>query len=217
MTDHRGNRRGNRGQTPGFLTTLVCPLVLLLAACAPVPVRRSADAALLAAQAQREAALAAQPDWSLSGRIAISDGKDGGSGRIDWRQHGDDFDIRLSAPVTRQSWRMVRSDGHVRLEGLEGGTREGDDAQALLQQALGWVVPVDALAAWVRGMRADADDTQLQFGADGAPARLVERGWTVDYPAWDAGSAIALPKKVFANDGRDRVRLVVDQWNPPAP
>lgn len=199
---------------------MVCPLFLfflLLAACAPVPVRRAPDAALLAAQAQREAALAAQPNWSLSGRIAISDGKDGGSGRIDWRQHGSDFDIRLSAPVTRQSWRMVRADGRVRLEGLEGGTREGDDAQALLQQALGWVVPVDALAAWVRGMRADADDTQLQFGADGAPARLVERGWTVDYPAWDASGTIALPKKVFANDGSDRVRLVVDHWNPPTP
>lgn len=192
-------------------------VALVLAACAPVPVRRAADASLLQAQAQREAALAAQPDWSLSGRIAISDGKDGGSGRIDWSQHGRDFDIRLSAPVTRQSWRMVRADGHVRLEGLEGGTREGDDAQALLQQTLGWVVPVDALAAWVRGARATPDDARMQFAADGSPAQVIEQGWTVDYPAWDATTPVPLPHKVFARDGTDRVRLVVDRWNPPAP
>ncbi len=196
---------------------IVSALVLALAACAQAPVRRNADASLLAAQARREAALAAIPDWSLSGRIAISDGHDGGSGRIDWSQHGNDFDIRLSAPVTRQSWRMVRTDGHVRLEGLEGGTREGDDAQALLWQTLGWVVPVDALAAWVRGARAKPDDASLQFSADGAPSLLVEQGWTVDYRAWDATEPLRLPQKVFARRGDDRVRLSVEHWNTPAP
>ena len=113
-------------------------IVLALAACVPPPVRRAPDVALLQAQAAREAALAAHPDWSLSGRIAISNSKDGGSGRIDWKQHGSDFDIRLSAPVTRQSWRLVREGTSVRLEGLEGGTLEGTDAQALLYQALGF-------------------------------------------------------------------------------
>lgn len=191
---------------------------LLVAGCAQQPVRRAPDAALLQAQATREATLAAQPDWSLSGRIAISDGRDGGSGRIDWSQHGRDFDIRLSAPVTRQSWRMVRQGEHVRLEGLEGGTREGDDAQALLQQALGWVVPVDALAAWVRGMRADPARAQIQFDANGAPALLTEQGWSVDYRAWDSDAApLPLPRKIFADDGKDRVRLLVDHWNPPSP
>lgn len=189
---------------------------LLLAACVQQPVRRAPDAALLQAQAAREAALATQPDWSLSGRIAISDGRDGGSGRIDWTQHGHDFDIRLSAPVTRQSWRMVREGDHVRLEGLDGGTREGEDAQALLQQTLGWVVPVDALAAWVRGMRADPANAQIQFDADGAPALLTEQGWSVDYRAWDRGTTpLPLPQKVFASDGKDRVRLLVDHWNRP--
>ncbi|MBS0213426.1 MAG: outer membrane lipoprotein LolB [Proteobacteria bacterium] len=191
--------------------------MLLLAACAQAPIRRDADTALLAAQTQREEALAAQPDWSLTGRIAISDGKDGGSGRIDWSQHGDDFDIRLSAPVTRQSWRMLREHGHVLLEGLEGGTREGDDAQALLQQALGWVVPVDALAAWVRGARANPGDARMQFDADGKPALLSEQDWTVEYRAWEPTGNPPLPQKVFANRGQDRVRLAIEHWNPPPP
>lgn len=192
------------------------PLVLLvaltLAACAPVPVRRGPDAALLRAQAEREALLAAMPDWSLSGRIAVSDGHDGGSGRIDWSQHGSDFDIRLSAPITRQSWRLVRQGAQVRLEGLEGGTREGDDAQALLQQTVGWVVPVDALAAWARGARTGIG-ASLQFGADGLPALLSEQGWAVEYRAWTPGTTPALPKKVFASQGQSHVRLQVDRWN----
>lgn len=192
-------------------------LPLLLAACVQQPVRRAPDAALLQAQASREAALAARPDWSLSGRIAISDGRDGGSGRIDWIQHGSDFDIRLSAPVTRQSWRMVRAGGHVRLEGLEGGTREGDDAQALLMQALGWVVPVDALAAWVRGARADPATAVVRFDAAGRPALLAEQGWTVDYRTWGTDGDLPMPDKIYAERGQDRVRLRVEHWNPAAP
>jgi len=186
--------------------------VALLAACAPQPVRRAPDPALLQAQADREAALAAKPDWSLSGRIAISRGRDGGSGRIDWIQHGHDFDIRLSAPVTRQSWRMVRESGHVRLEGLEGGTREGDDAQALLSQTLGWLVPVDALAAWARGARA-TPGARIAFGEDNLPALLTEQDWSVEYRAWDAAPAPPMPKKVFATQGDAKVRLSIDRWD----
>ena len=208
--------KGNRGRTPIFPKIGIFLLIVLLAACAQQPVRRAPDADLLKAQADREAALATHPDWSLSGRIAISDGKDGGSGRIDWSQHGADFDIRLSAPVTRQSWRMVRENGHVRLEGLEGGTREGDDAQQMLYQTLGWVVPIDALAAWARGARAGTD-AHLQLAADGMPSLLTENGWSVEYRAWDAGGATPLPTKVFASQGDDHVRLSVDNWDTKQP
>jgi len=193
--------------------SLLMLLILALAACVSPPVRRAPDAALLQAQAAREAALASRPDWALSGHIAISDGKDGGSGRIDWKQHGADFDIRLSAPVTRQSWRLVREGDRVRLEGLEGGTREGTDAQALLYQALGWLVPVDALSAWARGARASGNAAQVQFGADGLPSLLTEDDWSVDYRAWDTASDPPRPKKVFASQGDAKVRLSVDSWD----
>jgi outer membrane lipoprotein LolB len=193
--------------------SLLLLLILALAACVSPPVRRAPDSALLQAQATREAALAAHPDWALSGHIAISDGKDGGSGRIDWKQHGTDFDIRVSAPVTRQSWRLVREGDRVRLEGLEGGTREGSDAQALLYQALGWLVPVDALSAWARGARASSNAAQLQFGADGLPSLLTEDDWSVDYRAWDTASDPPRPKKVFASQGDAKVRLSVDSWD----
>ncbi len=192
---------------------LLLMIVLALAACVPPPVRRAPDAALLQAQAAREAALANHPDWVLSGRIAISNGKDGGSGRIDWKQHGTDFDVRLSAPVTRQSWRLVRAGASVRLEGLEGGTIEGTDAQALLYQALGWLVPVDALASWARGARANGDAAQLQFGADGLPSVLIEDDWSVEYRAWEPGADPPRPKKVFASQGDSKVRLSVDSWD----
>ncbi|MFC4727939.1 lipoprotein insertase outer membrane protein LolB [Coralloluteibacterium thermophilus] len=187
-------------------------VLLVLAGCATAPpARQPADAALLAAQAAREQALAARPAWSFSGRIAVSAEGDGGNGRIEWVQRGEDFEIRLAAPVTRRSWTLVRNGGQVRLEGLDGGTRHGADPQALLYEATGWLIPFDALQAWVRGARASAR-ADIEFAPEGRPALIREQGWTVDYRAWDAATP-ARPLRVFAEDRTGaRVRLVIDAW-----
>ncbi|HEU0152854.1 MAG TPA: lipoprotein insertase outer membrane protein LolB [Arenimonas sp.] len=192
---------------------LLC-LAALLSACTPAPLRRSGDAALLSAQAAREAALAETPDWSLSGRLSVSAGGDGGSGRLDWRQQGGDFEIRLAAPVTGKSWRLRQQGDVATLEGLEGGPRTAANAETLLFEATGWRLPVQALAAWARGARAGAG-ADIEFGPDGLPALISEQGWQVEYREWDAAEP-ARPRRVFARQGdQASVRLVVEAWDAP--
>ena len=188
-------------------------LVLLATACATKAPRRDADAGLLAAQAAREAALAVQTHWTLDGRLSVSAEGEGGSGRIEWRQRGEDFEIRLSAPVTRKSWRLLRTGGQVTLEGLEGGARQGTDAEALLLEATGWRIPLDALGAWARGTRA-AGPASVEFSAEGRPALISQQGWQVEYREWDGGDP-ARPRRVFARQGEATVRLVVEAWGEP--
>ncbi len=168
-------------------------------------------------QQQREAALAAAPDWSLAGRVALSNGRDGGSGRIDWAQQGAHYTVSLSAPITRQSWQLSGQPGQARLEGLEGGTRVGTDASALLLEATRWQIPVEALSSWVRGARADAGTfgaTTMQFAEDGRVSRMEQGGWRIDYADWRAvsGAPTELPHRLNAVRGDAKVRLVVDQW-----
>lgn len=187
--------------------------LLALAACAPVSPRPAAVADEAAQQA-REAALAAQPDWAFRGRVAISQGEQGGNAGIRWRQHGADFDIELNAPVTRQSWRLASRGGQVTLAGLEGGERHGPDAEALLLEATGWRIPVAAMAAWARGARGPGSAAELASDAAGRPATLVQDGWKVEYRGWFPGQP-PLPQKVFARQGEAGVRLVVEAWEAP--
>jgi outer membrane lipoprotein LolB len=188
-------------------------LALLATGCTTPAVRQDSTAALLAAQAAREAALAESPDWTMSGRLAVSAAGEGGSGRIEWRQQGDDFEIRLSAPVTGKSWRLHSAGGQARLEGLEGGVREGSDAQVLLAEATGWVIPIQSLAAWARGARS-AGPASVEFTPEGLPALISQHGWQVEYREWD-GAEPARPRRVFARQGEATVRLVVDAWGSP--
>lgn len=169
-----------------------------------------------ALQAQREAELAPLDAWSLQGRVALSNGRDGGSGRIDWRQEGARYEIALGAPVTRQSWRLSGDAAGAQLEGLEGGTRSGPDATALLLEATRWEIPVAALASWARGVRADARHgaATIRYAADGRLARIEQGGWVIDYSDWRASAipGIELPNRLNASRGDARVRLIVDRW-----
>ena len=185
--------------------------LLVLCACSTPAPRAAVEGG--PAQAEREAQLALRPEWSFNGRVAVNDGGNAGNARIEWKQRGRDFDIRLSAPITGQSWQLHRAGSEVSLEGLEGGVRHGDDAESLLMQATGWRIPIADMSAWVRGQRAGSS-AQVDFSPDGLPANLSESGWTVEYRAWSR-EALPLPTKLFARKGQASVRLVVDRWDAP--
>src|SRR5688572_17646812 len=154
----------------GLLAPLALLASLLAAGCAPAPPRAHGGADE-AAQSAREALLAQRPEWAFRGRVALSQGGNGGNAGIHWRQRGADFEIELSAPITRQSWRLHSQGARVVLEGMAGGPREGTDAEALLLEATGWRIPVAAMAAWARGVRAPgvaefASDPQARPATD---------------------------------------------------
>lgn len=204
---------------------LLAGVLSLLVACAGQPVRQAPPvplAAEMATQEAREAALRADAEWSLAGRVALANGDRGGSGRLDWRQSGTSYAVSLSAPITRQSWRLrVGGPEGATLEGLEGGPRRGPDASGLLLRSTGWSIPVEALPDWLRGARAPGlGPAVMAFGADGRLARMEQGGWTIEYSGWglpDAmpadGPGVALPHRLEAVRGEARIRLVVDDWD----
>ena len=202
-------RRPGAGRVAGCTAGI---MLCLLAACAPAPVRPpiKGDESV---QVARESALASQSTWSFSGRIAVNSAGNAGNARIDWKQDGADYDIRLSAPITGQGWRLRRVGPDISLEGMQGGTRTGNDAEALLQDATGWRVPVSAMASWVRGARA-AGSADLDFDPAGLPATLRQLGWAVEYRGWTVAST-PLPTRVFASQPDASVRLVIERWSPP--
>lgn len=195
---------------------------LLLSACATQGVQRGVapvdPVAAEQQQAGREQRLRPATQWGFSGRVAISNGRNGGSGRIDWRRDGDALQISLSAPVTRQSWQLFAEPGGARIEGLEGGTRHGPDAATLLREATGWEIPVARLDDWLRGLRAGGlPVAALEWGEHGLLRQLQQDGWRIDYrwPETLPAGGLPMPVRIDAVNGEAKVKLLVDQWQMP--
>lgn len=202
-------------------------LALALSACVSMDARKAPPApavvetvspAAQQAEDARVAALRAQPDWGFQGRVGVSKGRNGGNGRIDWRQQARQYVVELSAPVTRQSWTLTGDthDEGGRLDGLEGGPREGDDAQQLLLEATGWDIPVNQLPDWVRGLVADdaAQAEQVERDGEGRPRRVRQMGWDIQYLDWypPQNGQPGLPRRMEAVNGDAKVRVLVDSW-----
>ena len=189
--------------------------ILLLAACATTrpPVRNAGDPVTLGLQEQRERALGDTDHWTLEGRLSIASDKDSGSGSLTWRQEGDHYDFTVRGPVTGRTFRLSGGPDGAELEGLEGGTRRGPDAETLMAETVGWQIPMAELKRWVLGLRADRGPADIAFGADRLPSRLVQDGWTVDYRQWDATKQPAMPSRVFAEKPPYKVRLSIDTWS----
>ena len=101
-----------------------------------MPNRADPVAAAAAQQSRAEAlGLAAgdcgAPGWTMTGRVALSNGKDGGSGQLEWTQGGGNLHLLLSAPITRQNWILDVDAQGATLHGVANGPLHGDDAARL--------------------------------------------------------------------------------------
>lgn len=201
----------------------VSALALMLSSCATIPsgpVMSETQKQQAHAMQQENAAawFAAHPSWNMAGRIAVSAPNNSGSGRLDWTNLRDGYVAEISAPITRQTWRLTYTgaDGAV-IEGLSGGERRGSDAEQLLFEVSGWRIPLNELRAWMQGIT-PADVTVLRDPVTGLPQQFTQGEWQVRYEEWtvaDAATGVpVLPKRITATVGETtKVKLVIDSWS----
>lgn len=145
--------------------------------------------------------------WRLEGRLAVSDGRDSGSGSVTWEQDGPYYMIQLRAPVSGQSWRLSGDDVACALEGLHPYPVTADSPERLLERELGWHLPVAPLRDWLQGrpMRAD---TPVERDGEGRVTGFVEAGWRIDYRDFRDGR----PTRIGARKPPYQVRLAIKSW-----
>ena len=191
------------------VTALAC---MGLAACSTVPEKIAAAPDMVAWQLHQQQ-LEQLVDWSFNGRIAVRDSQnDGWSASLRWQQQGDHFDIRLSGALGQGAVRIHGDAALAIMESADQPPRFAANPEALMDEALGWHVPVGGLNYWLTG-RPEPRPLELQV-VDGLGRlnRLRQEGWEVAYNRYTEVDALPLPDKMEMNNPRLRVRLVIDQW-----
>lgn len=174
----------------------------LLAACASIPGGRALDVAPAVAAA-----------FAVEGRLSARRGADAVAVGFAWR-HDPPRDALTIANPLGQVLAELEGDtaaGRVAMTLADGRVADAPDWPALTERAIGFALPVEALAAWVRGRPHARSAYAAEGDASGRVATLRQDGWGIDFSYPDATSV--QPARLRLSGFDVEVRIVIDRWH----
>lgn len=167
---------------------LLLPLLLLLAACTNL---------------QTPATLPVTPghspkqihDWTVRGSIVVASEEKSTHARFNWQQRGQNYTIDFFGPLGTYHNQLTGSPGHVTLIDAQNHVFSAPTPEALMQQTLGWHLPVRDLVYWIRGI--------------GKP----EPGaWTIQYDDYMVVNGYRLPQTMVLMYPGLLVKIKINTW-----
>ncbi len=161
----------------------------------------------------------AQPlltSFQIAGRISVRHGTEGFSGNLTWRHVNAEDEFVILTPFGQGVARIIKNASGVSLEMPDQAIVHAQDAESLTLSTFGFVLPLSGLPHWVQA-RPIGPEGELRHNPDGTLDQLSEQGWQIDYFAYRAVGALQLPGKVFMENLDVKLRLIVDEWQVPAP
>lgn len=198
-----------------FIKALCAFMVIFLAACTVTPVVEMSPDALEDAWSDRNMRLMAMDAWRLQGRVAVSNEHDSWSASLLWRESDHSQEVRVVAPLG-QGTAVVRREEHglAELQLSNGEVFVGESASELLHQQLGWYLPVESLAYWIKGVPDPNYVSSWALNRQGGLSHLTQAGWQVEYKRYRHSELFDgdLPSKLFLTRDDWKVKLIVQNW-----
>lgn len=183
---------------------------LLLNACTAINTKQG-EIANKGAYQTRVEQITAIKNWSLTGRLSLDDGDDGGSGKLQWRVAPASSSLDFFAAMGRGAWHLESSETGALMRDSQG-EHFAPDVETLVLQQLGWPVPVEALQWWARGLVAPGKVVSSEVDAQGLLVSLQQFGWVISISRYDEFGGQLLPVRLDATHNNYRVKMAISQW-----
>ncbi len=202
-----------------FTRTLLILSLLTLGGCASLPeapessvLPSSSDALEREAKWQeRQRILQKIETWRSEGRAAILTENGGGQISFDWLYSPKDQVLSIKTPLGQNAMQLTINSSGATLIGHEGQVMQGENGETLLQEALGWSVPLESLRAWLLGLPSSRHDLYT-LDPQGRLNTLESKGWHIQYKNYDESAGLSLPSKLELRHSELTLRLVIDRW-----
>ncbi|QRQ87090.1 outer membrane lipoprotein LolB [Cupriavidus oxalaticus] len=193
---------------------------LLLQACATVAPSRDFDAGESSASRQYTGRFSA--NYQRYGR------DEGVTGSFRWEEQGRNVRLDLVSPLGQTLAVVTATPSGATLDLPNQPPRNAPEVDTLMEEALGFALPVAGMRDWLHGRAAQGSPASTTRDEQGRLSTLAQNGWTVRYVAWQdtqppttattATTTAALPRRIdLARDSGSNplsVRLVIDPRTP---
>lgn len=155
-------------------------------------------------------------NWELTGKIAVITPNERKSAYLNWQQAEQDIDFRLSNLIG-VSLLNLTYDGDVARLSADGRDYEDASTEALIYRTTGWIIPLDNLPQWIKGVATEQD--QVTLNEQGLPEHIQAicatcMGWEISYAQYQQVQGVWLPFSIEVNNPlrQTRLKFKVSQW-----
>jgi outer membrane lipoprotein LolB len=147
----------------------------------------------------------------MNGRIAVKYNGSRESAGLRWAHTGQSDEILLLSPLGQTAARIYSD---ARQTTLDDGDKhyENKNAESLMQEVLGWYLPLSRLHHWLLGLAEAGSTAHIERNANGQIAVLQQDGWEVRYLSYDGEKPDSLPKRMQLSHEDLQVQLLIDEW-----
>lgn len=146
-------------------------------------------------------------EFTASGKLGIRSNEVNESARFSWIQQGPDYEIELLDPFGRQVMNLMGETGQVVLRSNSAPPQVASTPEELMQQLLGWQIPVAPARYWLQGHPAPGVRFQQQQSN-----QFEQLGWTIDILTLQQISAGSVPRKVRLTHEDLQLTLIIGDW-----
>jgi len=150
--------------------------------------------------------------WEIEGRIGIETPQQSLSADALWTQQQSHYQMIFSGALGLGTIRLANQAGKVVLINAKGQRFVADNASVLMQQQLGWYVPVVGLYYWVRGLPIPGVASQRYLNQYGTLKILNQQGWHIMYALYSEQHGCILPSRLMMMRDNLSVVLLINHW-----
>lgn len=153
-------------------------------------------------------------NWNIKGAVSIRSAQGGNLGAFNWQQNSKaSYKIQVAGPLNMGSVQIIGRSKQITLIKSDGKQASASSPENLMQQQLGWYLPISNLYYWVRGLAAPGIPAQKSFDGAGHLTQLAQEGWNIQLRQFRSINNYELPTRLELYNPELKIKIVIHSWS----
>ena len=185
-------------------------MLAFLAGCSEVPTRSAGQNDI-----ERQNLLEQIKRWNLKGRLSLTSKKESGTASFHWSQDNERFLMRFIAPLGQGTYALRGGEGNgVYLLTSKNKVLRANNAETLLEQSVGWQIPLSGFRYWIRGLsKPGIKSKNTIYDVQGRVTEMQQADWHISIKRYMDVEGVDLPAKIFIQNDHFKLKLIIQTWD----
>ncbi len=150
--------------------------------------------------------------WTTRGAFSITTPQEAQIANYTWKLTDQThYTLHIASSLNLYQLHITQSGNTVTLVKDQKQPLTANNPEALMQQALGYSLPISNLYYWIRGLPAPGTK-QTTYNDYGLLTQLEQDGWTITFLNYTHQGNVDLPQLIRLTGHHLAIKLVIKQW-----